>query len=39
MKCGKHCRNLCGACILQTLLFPVEHVIWKYLSPLLGISF
>ena len=28
MRCAKHGRRLCAACLLQTALFPVEHFFW-----------
>ena len=30
-KCRKHGHTLCVACVLQTIAFPVEHLVWMKL--------
>lgn len=37
MKHGVHkCRRVCVWCVMQSLAFPIEHVIWERLP---GLSF
>lgn len=37
-RCAKHGKRLCIACGLQTVLFPIEHLVWaKWLGPLFGL--